>query len=196
MIPLPIAIGIGLTITALIVGSCRSKDYGPVDTSQSVHDFTMTTISGEEYPLKQHAGKIMLIVNTASKCGFTKQYKGLEALHQEYKDQGLVVIGVPSADFMNQEFAEDSEIAEFCEINFGVTFDLMSRESVRGDEAHPLFTYLTTASHHPGRISWNFNKFLINGQGHVISRYGSRSTPESLRPDIAAALESQTGQDD
>lgn len=159
----------------------------------SVHGFTMISLSGEETELEQFKGLVMLIVNTASKCGFTSQYRELQQLYETYADRGFTILGFPSADFGGQEFDADEEIAEFCERNFGVTFPMFSRISVRGAEQHPLFSLLTTAPNPDieGDIRWNFEKFLIDQQGNLIRRFGSRTTPMSseMKAGIEALLE-------
>ena len=145
---------------------------------QSVHDFTMKTIDGKEQPLSAYKGKTLLIVNVASKCGFTPQYKGLEALYGKYKDRGLVVLGFPANDFGWQEPGTDAEIQQFCSTTYGVSFPMFSKISVKGAKIHPLYKYLTESSQPAGDISWNFNKFLVDGSGRIVARWGSRTTPE------------------
>ena len=145
---------------------------------QSVHDFTMKTIDGKEQPLSAYKGKTLLIVNVASKCGFTPQYKGLEALYEKYKDRGLVVLGFPANNFGWQEPGTDAEIQQFCSATYGVSFPMFSKISVKGKDLHPLYKYLTESSAPAGDISWNFNKFLIGPDGRIAGRWGSRTTPE------------------
>ena len=145
---------------------------------QSVYDFTMKTIAGKEQPLSAYKGKTLLIVNVASKCGFTPQYKGLEALYEKYKDRGLVVLGFPANDFGWQEPGTDTEIQKFCSTTYGVSFPMFSKISVKGAKIHPLYKYLTESSQPAGDISWNFNKFLVDGSGRVVARWGSRTAPE------------------
>jgi len=125
-----------------------------------------------------------LIVNTASKCGFTGQYEGLQALYDQYKEQGLVVLGFPSNDFLRQEPGTNEEIKSFCKINYGVTFPLFAKIAVKGKEQHPLYHYLTSAEtnpEHSGKITWNFNKFLIDRDGLVMARFGSRTQPQDAK---------------
>jgi glutathione peroxidase len=134
---------------------------------------------------------VLLVVNTASKCGFSPQYAGLEALYKKYKDRGLVVLGFPSNQFGEQEPGPDSEIAEFCEVNYGVTFPMFSKVDVNGDDAHPLFKYLTTTKKGllgSQAIKWNFTKFLVGRDGAVIDRYAPTTKPEDLEADIEKAL--------
>ncbi|WP_120965396.1 glutathione peroxidase [Comamonas sp. lk] len=160
-------------------------------TAQSVFDFEATDIKGQSVPLSQYRGKVLLIVNTASACGFTPQYKGLQALHEKYADQGLVVLGFPCNQFGAQEKGSDDEIASFCELNFGVSFPLMHKIEVNGDGAHPLYRWLCSEA--PGvlgtkSIKWNFTKFLIARDGQVVRRYAPQDKPEKLAEDIAAVL--------
>jgi glutathione peroxidase len=147
---------------------------------KSLQDIPLKDINNKDTSLKAHAGKVVLLVNVASKCGYTVQYKGLEALYKKYKDQGLVVIGVPSNDFGGQEPGTAEEIAAFCEKNFGVTFPLMAKVSVKGADKHPLYEALTGKdAAFPGEVKWNFGKFLLGRDGKVLSRYDSKVTPDS-----------------
>ncbi|WP_369602255.1 glutathione peroxidase [Hahella sp. SMD15-11] len=157
----------------------------------SIYDIEVTDINGRTYPLKEYEGKVMLIVNTASKCGFTPQFKGLEALYEQYKDQGLVVLGFPCNQFMNQDPGDEKEIAEFCSLNYGVTFPMHKKVDVNGPDAHPLFKYLKKEA--PGllgseAIKWNFTKFLVDRNGKVIKRYPPTTKPEELEKDIRKLL--------
>lgn len=148
---------------------------------QSVHDFTMKDIDGKDVPLSQYKGRVMLIVNVASRCGFTPQYEGLEALYKKYAAQGLVVLGFPANNFMGQEPGTDAEIKSFCSLKYNVTFPMFSKISVKGKDEHPLYKFLTQKETDPsfsGEISWNFNKFLVDRSGAVVARFGSRDTPE------------------
>ncbi len=157
----------------------------------TVADFTVTTNSGEELDLADKKGSVLLVVNTASKCGFTPQYDGLEELYQKYKDQGFEVLGFPCNQFGGQEPGNADEIAEFCKINHGVTFPLMEKVDVNGPDASPLFDWMkgeakgimgTTA------IKWNFTKFLIDRDGNVVKRYGSADKPSMIAKDIKKLL--------
>jgi glutathione peroxidase len=157
----------------------------------SAYDFQALDIHGKKVALKQYVGKVLLIVNTASSCGFTPQYKGLQALYEEYEDQGLVVLGFPCNQFGAQESGNEEEIASFCEMNFGVSFPLMGKIDVNGADAAPLFKWLSEEA--PGllgskAIKWNFTKFLVGKDGQVIKRYAPQDTPQSLVKDIEAAL--------
>jgi len=156
----------------------------------SIYDFEMINIQGDTLKLSEYTGKVMLIVNTASKCGFTYQYEGLEKLYETYKDSGFVILGFPANNFLKQEPGSDKEIATFCHINYGVTFPMFSKISVKGKDMHPLYKYLTSKETNPefsGKISWNFNKFLISKEGKIINRFGSKVKPKSKK--IIEAIE-------
>lgn len=164
------------------------------NTVNSIYDIEVNTIAGETIKLEAYKGKTLLIVNTASKCGFTKQYEGLQALYTTYEDQGLVILGFPSNDFMKQEPGSNEDIAVFCQVNYGVTFPMFEKIAVKGDEQHPLYTWLTSKELHPdfgGKISWNFNKFLISPEGEIVNRYGSRTKPDDKK--LVAAIEKSLG---
>ena len=157
----------------------------------TVYDFEASDIQGRSIPLSQYRGKVLLIVNTASACGFTPQYKGLQALYEQYADKGLVVLGFPCNQFGAQEKGSDEEIASFCDLNFGVNFPLMHKIEVNGSNAHPLYRWLTAQA--PGvlgtkSIKWNFTKFLLGRDGQVIRRYAPQDKPQKLASDIEAAL--------
>ena len=178
----------------------------------TIYDFKALSNRGEEVDMAQYRGKVLMIVNTASKCGFTPQYDGLEALYQKYKEQGLVILGFPCDQFAHQEPGSDEEIAEFCRINHGVTFPLMKKIDVNGENAHPIFEYLKSqapkeeykglkakATHtmlkgisksakKEGDILWNFTKFLISKDGSVIKRFPPVAKPEEMEADIEAML--------
>lgn len=149
-------------------------------------------ISGKQTTLGSHPGKVILVVNVASKCGYTRQYEGLETLYKKYKDRGLVVAGFPSNEFGGQEPGSDEEILKFCTSKFNVTFPMFSKISVNGSGAHPLFAALTgSAAGHPGPVKWNFNKFLISKDGALIQRFESKVEPDSQ--ELTAAIESALG---
>lgn len=157
----------------------------------TIYDFEALQINGKPIALKQFKGKAMLIVNTASACGFTPQFAGLEELHTTYADQGLVVLGFPCNQFGAQDSGSNEEIADFCQVNYGVSFPMMAKVDVNGSNAHPLYQWM--AQEAPGllglkSIKWNFTKFLIGKDGSVLKRYAPTDTPESLRKDIEAAL--------
>jgi glutathione peroxidase len=157
----------------------------------SIYDFEAQQIGGQTVPLAQFRGKPLLIVNTASACGFTPQFAGLEALHQRYGDRGLVVLGFPCNQFGSQDPGSNEEIASFCQLNFGVSFPMMAKIDVNGAQAHPLYRWLTAEA--PGllgskAIKWNFTKFLVGKDGEVLRRYAPQDAPEKLAKDIEAAL--------
>ena len=157
----------------------------------TIYDFEALQINGKPIALKKFKGKAMLIVNTASACGFTPQFAGLEELHKTYADQGLVVLGFPCNQFGAQDSGENSEIAEFCQLNYGVSFPMMEKINVNGSDAHPLYQWLTKEA--PGllgtqAIKWNFTKFLVAKDGSVLKRYAPTDTPKSMAGDIEAAL--------
>ena len=157
----------------------------------TVYDFEALSIDGKPVALKKFQGKAMLIVNTASACGFTPQFAGLEKLHESYGPKGLVVLGFPCNQFGAQDAGSNGEIAEFCQLNYGVTFPMMSKIEVNGSQAHPLYQWL--AAEAPGllgskSIKWNFTKFLVGKDGQVLKRYAPTDKPESLAKDIEAAL--------
>ena len=159
--------------------------------SKTLLDIPATTIKGENKTLADFGGKAVLVVNTASKCGFTPQYKGLEELWQKYKDQGLVIAGFPCNQFGHQEPGDESAISEFCELNFGVTFPLFKKVEVNGDNTHPLYVELKQRA--PGLmgskgIKWNFTKFLVGKDGKLVKRFAPTTKPEDLTSEIEALL--------
>lgn len=147
----------------------------------SLYQLPLTMIDGTETTFGQFAGKTVLVVNVASKCGFTPQYAGLESLYQRFATDGLVVLGLPCNQFMNEEPGSEEDIQSFCQVNFGVTFPLTAKVSVRGKNQHPLYAELTKfkTGRLPGMIKWNFEKFLINSEGVIVDRFASTVTPES-----------------
>jgi glutathione peroxidase len=156
----------------------------------TLHDFSATAIDGSEIDLSAYEGKAVLVVNTASKCGFTPQYEGLEKLYEDYADQGLVILGFPCDQFGHQEPGDEVEIQEFCKLNYGVTFPMMAKVEVNGDGAHPVYQWLRAEKGGVlgSKIKWNFTKFLVGKDGQVIDRYGSTTKPEKLKGDIEKAL--------
>ena len=157
----------------------------------SIADFTVATNKGDELDLKDKLGKVLLVVNTASKCGFTPQYDGLEKLFQDYKDKGFEVLAFPCNQFGAQEPGDAEEIEQFCKVNFGLTFPLMQKVEVNGDNASPLFDWMKKEA--PGlmgskAIKWNFTKFLIDREGNVVKRYGSADAPAGIAKDIEKLL--------
>jgi glutathione peroxidase len=156
----------------------------------NVWDFTATTIDGHERSLGEYEGKALLVVNVASKCGFTPQYEGLEKLHETYADKGLVVLGFPCDQFGHQEPGTESEIQEFCSLNYGVSFPMFAKVEVNGGGAHPLYRWLRAERSGVlgDRIKWNFTKFLVGRDGQVVKRYASTTKPDKIAPDIEKAL--------
>lgn len=157
----------------------------------SIHDFEALSIDGKPAHFSTQRGRVLLIVNTASACGYTPQFGGLEQLWQDYRDRGLVVVGFPSNEFGSQDPGSNDEIASFCQRNYGVSFPMMAKVQVNGAAAHPLWKWLTAEA--PGllgtkSVKWNFTKFLVGRDGRVIRRYAPNDSPESMRKDIEAAL--------
>jgi len=151
------------------------------DTANNLHDFSVQDIRGNEVDLSAYAGQVVMVVNTASKCGFTGQYEDLQSLYSEYKDRGLVILGIPSGNFAGQEFESEEEVAQFCQANYGVEFPMFSITEVKGSQQHPLFSYLTSAENQDftGDINWNFEKFIVDKDGELVRRFRSRTTPKS-----------------
>ncbi|MCL1039458.1 glutathione peroxidase [Shewanella submarina] len=157
----------------------------------SIYDFSANTITGDSKSLSDYQGKVLLIVNTASKCGLTPQFKGLEELYKAYKDNGLEILGFPCNQFASQDPGSESEIAEFCQLNYGVSFPMFAKIEVNGDNTHPLYQYLKQEA--PGlmgskSIKWNFTKFLVNSEGKVLRRFAPTDAPEKLTADIQKLL--------
>lgn len=175
---------LSLAITALVAVTPIIAADGPI---KSPLDATMTSADGKPYPLAQHAGQVVLLVNVASKCGLTPQYTALEALYEKYKDKGFVIIGVPANNFKGQEPGTNAEIQEFCKSKYDVKFPVLGKVSVKGDDIDPLYKYLTTASPKPGEIGWNFAKFLVNRKGEVVDRFEPKTKPDDAS--VIAAIE-------
>jgi glutathione peroxidase len=157
---------------------------------KSVYDFTLNSIDGQPAPLSAFKGKVVMLVNVASRCGFTPQYTALEAVYEKYKDRGFVIVGVPANNFGGQEPGSNQEIKTFCTSKYHVSFPMMSKVSVKGDDTTPLYQYLTGKSANAataGEIKWNFTKFLIGPDGHVITRFEPDVTPDA--PQVTAAIE-------
>jgi glutathione peroxidase len=176
-----------LILILMLCVACASLSAEP----KSIYDFTLKTIDGEKTSLKTYQGKVVLLVNVASKCGFTPQYAGLEALYEKYKDRGLVIVGIPANNFMSQEPGTDEEIKKFCTNKYNVTFPMMSKVSVLGDDKTPLYVFLTGKDTDPnfgGDIKWNFTKFLFDRNGNPVARFEPNVTPDS--PQVTAAVES------
>jgi glutathione peroxidase len=178
-----LCIGLGCVSTVTSV-----KGGGVMATN--IYDIAVKDIDGRDTTLAAYRGKVMLIVNVASRCGFTGQYDGLQKLYDQHKDSGFVILGFPANNFLGQEPGTDPEIKTFCTLTYGVTFPMFAKISVKGDDKHPLYKFLTEKATNPGfdgEISWNFNKFLISKNGTVLARFGSRTKPES--PEITEAIQ-------
>ena len=159
--------------------------------TQSIYDFNAADIRGEEHSLDEFRGKVLLIVNTASKCGFTPKFEGLQSLYVELKEKGLEVLGFPCNQFRNQDPADDKAISEFCSLNYGVDFPMFAKIDVNGPNAHPLFEYLKHSAKGllgSEAVKWNFTKFLVNREGEVVRRYPPTTKPSAIRADIEALL--------
>jgi glutathione peroxidase len=188
-----IKIGIQTLVIMLIASMAfaQSNNTNQMDMkNKSFYDFSATSIDGEEISMEKYKDKVVLIVNTASECGFTPQYEGLEKLNKEYADKGLVVLGFPCNQFGKQEPGEEKEIASFCQVNYGVTFQMFSKIDVNGDSAHPLYQFLKNEKGGllGSRIKWNFTKFLIDRDGKVVDRFASTTKPAALVKDIEKLL--------
>ena len=157
----------------------------------SIYQFSATNIKGQEVNLSDYQGKVLLIVNTASKCGFTPQFEGLEDLHKELEQQGLVILGFPCNQFGSQDPGVDGQIEEFCQLNYGVSFPMFSKIDVNGSDAHPLFDYMKNEARGllgSKKVKWNFTKFLVNREGEVVERYAPNDKPKSIKADILKLL--------
>jgi glutathione peroxidase len=182
-----------LVLGVTTVSAAKSKGLpedgkkGKLSAKVDIMQIPFNTIEGKATSLDAYKGKVILIVNVASKCGHTPQYKGLEQLYEKYKDKGFVILGFPANNFGNQEPGTDQEIQKFCTLNYDVTFPMMSKVSVLGSDIHPLFGYLTEKSPLPGPIKWNFSKFLLNKQGLLVSRFPSEVEP--LDSNLVAKVE-------
>ncbi|MET3576810.1 glutathione peroxidase [Bhargavaea ullalensis] len=154
--------------------------------AETIYGFSAKKAQGGEQPLSDFEGKVVLIVNTASKCGFTPQFEGLQSLYEEFKDDGFTVLGFPCDQFMNQEFGDIQETLEFCQVNYGVSFPMFAKIDVKGAEADPLFKFLTTEKKGilGGEIKWNFTKFLIGRDGRPLERYAPQTKPEKIKSDV------------
>ena len=168
---------IAATVVALFAIGTLSSQEIIKNMDAPIYGFTMKTLEGKERSLADFKGKVVMIVNTASFCGYTPQYKDLEAVFKQYKDKGFVVIGFPANNFGKQEPGKDEDIATFCERNYGVSFPMFSKISVKGDDIHPLYKYLTTETQFKEEIAWNFTKFLVDKNGNVVSKFASKVKP-------------------
>ncbi len=161
------------------------------ENTMSIYDFTAQDINNQEVSLKKYENKVMLIVNVASRCGYTNQYEGLQALHEKYSKQGLAILGFPCNQFLGQEPGSEEEIKSFCSLNYGVTFDLFAKIDVNGENTHPLYAYLKREAKgvlNSEAIKWNFTKFLVNKKGQILKRYASATKPEEIEQDIKELL--------
>lgn len=172
-----------IQLVTLFAASLMNAAIGhaaPRPSDKTAYDFEFTTLIGEEpMSLSAYKGKVLLVVNTASKCGYTKQYAGLQALYDEYKDRGLVVIGVPSNDFKQQEPGTAADIKKFCELNYGVTFPMTSKVEVIGDHAHPFYRWANTTLGFGSAPKWNFHKYLVDRQGRLVDYFYTTTDPQS-----------------
>ena len=185
---------VALFAAVAIVGLCSRIAHSQDKTAKSggVLDFKMKGIDGKEVDLSQYKGKVVLLVNVASKCGYTPQYKGLQALYAKHKDAGLVIIGVPANEFGGQEPGTDEEIAKFCSSKYDVTFPMLSKVVVKGTGQVPLYTYLTSKDTNPkfaGDIKWNFTKFLVGRNGEIVNRFEPATKMDS--PELVGAIETE-----
>lgn len=179
---------------ALILVLCMAAG-SMAASAKSVYNFTLRTIDGQPVSLKSYQGKVLLLVNVASKCGYTPQYAGLESLYEKYKDRGLVIVGIPANNFASQEPGTNEEIKKFCSTKYNVSFPMMSKVSVLGEDKTPLYVFLTDKTANPtigGDIKWNFTKFLFDRKGRPVARFEPAVTPDS--PEVKAAIESALGQ--
>jgi glutathione peroxidase len=176
---------LALALTICMVSSSMAAP------SKSIYNFTLKSIDGQPVSLRSYHGKVLMLVNVASKCGFTPQYTGLESLYEKYKDRGLVIVGIPANNFASQEPATNEEIKKFCSNKYNVTFPMMSKVSVLGTDQTPLYGFLTDKAVNPtigGEVKWNFTKFLFDRKGMPVARFEPAVTPDS--PQVAAAIES------
>lgn len=189
------AVGAGLGLSSLTDARAQDEPAGeeaePGETPAAL-GFTMKSLAGEDVDLSQYHGKVVLMVNTASKCGLTPQYAQLQALHEQHAEAGLAVLGFPANNFGRQEPGTDEEIGDFCEQNYGVSFDMFSKVSVKGEDICPLYAFLTgeqTNPQFPGPIRWNFEKFLISREGQVVARFSPRTRPDA--EEVIAAIQAE-----
>lgn len=164
----------------IVIASDNSSKKNMGDKMESVYEFTVKDIKGNDLSLSKYKGKVLLIVNVASKCGYTRQYSGLQNIYEKYKDKGFEILAFPCNDFGGQEPGSNEEIAEFCSVNFNVTFPIFDKVKVLGDDKSPLFKFLTDSiQSNSGDINWNFEKFLISKNGNIVNRFKSSVEPES-----------------
>lgn len=179
------ALAVAVICAAAFAISLSTRANGALDSGEkmnSIYDFTLKDIDHKEVNLGQYRGKVVLVVNVASRCGYTPQYEGLQKIYLKYKDRGFVILGFPANNFMAQEPGTDEEIKTFCSTKYNVTFPIFSKISVKGDDIHPLYKFLTSKETNPdfgGEIKWNFSKFLVDRNGKIIARFEPKVTPES-----------------
>ncbi len=161
-------------LIAAVPGPPEEKKMEP---QSKIYSFVMKTIDGKDKSLSDYKGKVLMLVNVASKCGYTPQYKGLEEIYKKYKDRGFMILGFPANNFLSQEPGTDQEIKKFCTLNYGVTFDMFSKISVKGSDQNPLYAYLTKDSPVPGDVKWNFQKYLVDKNGNIVARYMPATKP-------------------
>ena len=181
---------LGASIYVALNSTQAKDDSKNGEKMNSVHDFTLKDIDGKDTSLSKYRGKVVLLVNVASKCGLTPQYEGLQALYTKYKDRGFEILGFPANNFMGQEPGTNEEIKSFCTLKYNVTFPMFAKISVKGADIHPLYKYLTEKETNPefgGEIKWNFNKFLVDKNGKVIARFEPKVTPEN--EEVTKAIE-------
>lgn len=189
-----VLLGIGVFAAAYSFGFIFNPS--PIDPpkEKSMYEFTMKNIDGQDVKLDAYKGKVAMIVNTASKCGLTPQYEGLQALYDKYKDRGFVILGFPANNFMGQEPDTEKEIKDFCTLKYNVTFPMFSKISVKGTDQHPFYTFLTNKQSNPGfdgDITWNFEKFVADKSGKIIARFSPKTKPDD--PEIAKSIEAALG---
>ena len=175
---------ISLALTIFISNNIQATEIK----ESPFYNFTVKNSKNEDVKLSDYKNKVVLVVNVASRCGFTHQYEGLQKLYNENKDKDFVILGFPSNQFLSQEPGSNEEIQKFCKLTYGVDFPVFAKVEVNGDGAIPLYKWLTSLENFSGKISWNFNKFLINQKGQVVKRFGSRDTPESIEPHVKKLL--------
>lgn len=171
-------VGLSVIKAVAIKEERRSPEAAPT----SIYDFTMNDIDGKPVKLDAYKGKVVMLVNVASKCGYTSQYEGLQKIYTQYKDRGFVILGFPANNFMGQEPGTNEEIKQFCSLKYGVSFPMFAKISVKGEDKHPLYQFLTDTNTNPqfaGEIPWNFNKFLVDKSGRIVARFSHKETPES-----------------
>lgn len=183
MVSLIAAVAIGI-----VTFGAFTRTGPPMEGEKSIYDFTMRTIDGTDRPLKAYEGKVLMIVNVASKCGYTPQYEGLQQLYETYKDSGFMILGFPANNFMWQEPGSDEEIKQFCSVEYGVTFDMFSKISVKGDDQHPLYRFITTNPDVNGVVKWNFQKYLVDRRGQLVTKFMSGTEP--MDEEVISAIES------